>query len=209
MASNNEEVSYNGLTIERGKRHPRIVDEDGEVVFKTTNLKDARKYLKLLEERDRYEQLLDSRGIAPHRIYLLALDEEKRGRVNREDLPAHEVVIVAKTDTGALVVRRLEDGKEEIVDPEEIEPIEGGQYLKAADVQEQLLHVVMRFDPADEEQPAHVALFRDEELAEEIAEYWFEEIDEYPPEEYEASVEHSNEEERTDLIYTAEIVVEE
>gem|GEM_PF-1556282 len=208
VASNNEQMSYDGLTIERGKRHTKIVDEDGEVVFKTTSLKDARQYLELLEERDRYEKLLDSRGIAPHRIYLLAADEEKRGRAIQEGLAAHEVVIMAKTDHNALVIRHLDDGKEEIVDPEELEPIEGGSYLRASDVQDEVLHVLMRFDPGHEDKPAHVALFRDEEMAEEIGEFWWEEIEDLPPEEYEASSEHSNEEERSDIIYTAEIVVE-
>ena len=209
VASNNDEqMSYDGLTIDRGKRHTKIVDEDGEVVFKTTNLKDARQYLELLEERDRYEQLLESRGIAPHRIYLLAADEEKRGRVNQEELPAHEVVIVAKTDDGGLVVRHLDSGKEEIVDAEEIEPIEGGSYLRASEVQDEILHVLVRFDPNHEDYPAHVRVFRDEEMAEEIGDYWWDEVEDLPPDEYEASNEHSDEEERSDRIYLAEIVVE-
>lgn len=208
MSPKKDRKSYDGLTIERDKRHAKIVDEEGEVTFKTTNIGDAERYLELLEERDRLKQLLESRGIAPHRIYLLAADEEKRGRVNQEELPAHEVVIIAKTDDGGLVVRHLDDGKEEIVDPEELEPIEGGSYLRASDVQDEVLHALIRFDPADEEQPAHVALFRSEEMCEEIGDYWWDTHDEYPGEEYEASLDHSDEEETSVLVYTAEIIVE-
>ena len=204
MASKKERMSYNGLTIERGKRHSKIVDEKGEVAFRTTNLRDARKYLRLLKERDNLEKLLESRGIAPHRIYLLAADEEKRGRVNQEELAAHEVVIIAKTDDGGLVVRHLEDGREEIVDPEELEPIEGGSYLRASEVQDQILHVVVRFNREDEEEGAHVAVHRSEDMAEEIAEYWAEET-ELPGSEYEASLESS---ENGIMLYIAESIVE-
>ena len=95
-----QEKSYGGLAIKRGKRHCKIVDTNNknEVIFRTTNLRDAEHYLDLIEERDRLQTLLDARGIAPHRIYLLALDETKRGRVNAEKVPAAEVVIVAKAD---------------------------------------------------------------------------------------------------------------
>lgn len=204
MSSKKERMSYNGLTIERGKRHSKIVDDEGEVVFRTTNLRDARKYLKLLKERDGLQQLLESRGIAPHRIYLLAADEEKRGRVNAEELPAKEVVIVAKSEDGGLVVRDLEDGSEEIVDPEELEAIEGGSYLRASEVRDEIIHAVVRFNRENEEEGAHVALFRNEDLAEEIADYW--EVAEEPPGgEYSASLQTS---EGDVAIYLAEIIVE-
>ena len=208
MASKKERMSYDGLTIEKGKRHSKIVDEDGEVAFRTTNLRDARKYLRLLKERDQLQQLLESRGIAPHRIYLLAADEEKRGKVNLEGAPASEVVIVAKTDDGGLVVRHLEDGKEEIVDPEELEPIEGGSYLRASEVQDETMHVLMRvqrvYDEEGEQTKAHVALYRSEEMADEVADFWEGDV-EFPGSEYEASLESS---ERDVLVYRADIIVE-
>ena len=203
MASKKKRMSYKGLTIERGKRHCKIVDEEGEVAFRTTNLRDARKYLRLLKDRDRLETLLESRGIAPHRIYLLAADEEKRGRVNLDGVPAIEVVIVAKSEDGGIVVRHLEDGKEEIVDIEEIEAIEGGPYLRASEVQDEVMHVVMRFNRESEE-GAHVAVFRTENTAEDIADFW-ESAEEPPGTEYAASMETS---EGDALIYRASVIIE-
>ena len=200
--SKKKRMTYKGLTIERGKRHCKIVDEDNEIVFRTTNLRDARKYLKLLKERDRLQSLLDSRGIAPHRIYLLAADEEKRGRVNLDAVPAKEVVIVAKSEDGGLVVRHLADGKEEIVDPEEIEPIEGGPYLRASEVQDEIMHVVMRFNRESEN--AHVALFRSGDGAQEIVDEW--KVAEEPPgSEYEAFVDTA---EGDFVMFRAEVIVE-
>ncbi len=209
MASKKERMSYDGLTIEKGKRHTKIVDEEGEVAFRTTNLRDARKYLRLRKERDQLQQLLESRGIAPHRIYLLAADEEKRGLVNLEGVPAKEVVIVAKSSDSGLVVRHLEDGKEEIVDPEELEAIEGGSYLRASEVNEETMHVLMRvqryFDDEGEEQTdAHVALYRSEEMADEVADFW-EGDEESPGTEYKASLETD---ERDILVYRADVIVE-
>ncbi len=205
MASNKERMSYGGLTIERGKRHSKIVDEDGEVVFRTTNLRDARKYLRLLQERDELQQLLEARGIAPHRIYLLAADEEKRGKVNREGVPAREVVIIAKTDDGGLVVRDLESGREEIVDPEELEPIEGGSYLRASDVQDEVMYVLFRYRRVNqEEEEAHVRLFRSAASAEEYADYWEAEI-EAPESEYEARLDSD---ENDVKIYRADVIVD-
>ncbi len=208
MASKKERMSYDGLTIEKGKRHSKIVDEEGEVAFRTTNLRDARKYLRLLKERDQLQQLLESRGIAPHRIYLLAADEDKRGQVNLKGVPAKEVVIVAKTDGGGLVVRHLEDGKEEIVDAEELEAIEGGSYLRASEVQDETMHVLMRvqrvYDEEGEDTIAHVALYRSEEMADEVADFWEGDV-EFPGSEYEASLETD---ERDVLVYRADIIVE-
>lgn len=202
MASKKKRMSYKGLTIERGKRHCKILDEEGNVFFRTTNLKDARQFLRLLKERDRLETLLESRGIAPHRIYLLAADEEKRGRVNLEGLPAIEVVIVAKSEDGGLVVRHLEDGKEEIVDPEELEAIEGGPYLRASEVQDEIMHVVLRFNR--EAEGAHVAVYRTEESAKELSDYWLT-AEEPPGSEYEAQVDSA---EGDALLFRAEVIVE-
>ena len=208
VSDDTERMSYSGLTIEKGKRHSKIVDDSGEVVFRTTNLRDARKYLKLLKERDQLQQLLESRGIAPHRIYLLAADEEQRGKVNAKGVPAKEVVIVAKTDDGGLVVRHLGDGKEEIVDPEELESIEGGSYLRASEVQDETMHVLMRvqrvFEEDGEETKTHVALFRTAEMANEVAGFWEGDV-EMPGSEYEASQESG---ERDVLVFRADIIVE-
>lgn len=177
-------MSKKGLKIEKGKRHCKIVDRDGEVVFRTTNLRDAEHYLELVEEVERCEQLLDSRGMAPHRIYLLAHDEDKRGRANLEKAPASEVVIVAKADDG-LVVRHLSDGREEIVDIEEIEPIEGGSYLQASDITDEAVHVVMRYDR--ESEAVHVAAFKEADSAQDIVDFWTK-LEEAPGSEYNASV---------------------
>ena len=85
-----QEKSYGGLAIKRGKRHCKIVDTNNknEVVFRTTNLRDAEHYLDLIEERDRLQTLLDARGIAPHRIYLLALDETIVHPISQQVHPA-------------------------------------------------------------------------------------------------------------------------
>lgn len=190
MSENSTEnkLSYKNLTIERGARHCRILDESGETVFRTTNLRDAQHYLSLIEENDRLLRLLDSRGMAPHRIYLLAADEDKRGRVNFENVPAKEVVIVAKADNEAVVVRHLEDGKEEIVDLEEIEPIEGGSYLQASEVQDEVVHVILRYDRDSE--IAQVAVYRTGDNASELATEW-QSGEEAPGSEYMLSLVHS------------------
>ena len=195
-------MSYKGLTIERGKRHCKIVDENGDVAFRTTNLKDARRFLGLMKDRDRLEKLLESRGIAPHRIYLLAADEENRGKVNQEGVPAKEVVIVAKSEDGGLVVRHLDDGREEIVDPEEIEAIEGGPYLRASEVQDEVMHVVMRVNRENE--GAHVAILRTSDSAQDLIEEW-KNAEEAPGTEYEAIVDTA---EGDHVIFRAEVIVE-
>lgn len=202
----NEEVnekSYRGLLIKRGKRHCKIVDttKDDEVVFRTTNLRDAEDYLGLIEERDRLLTLLEARGVAPHRIYLLAMDESKRGRVNLEQVAASEVVIVAKADDGAVVVRHLNDGREEIVDLEELEPIDGGSYLQGPDVTDESVHVIIRYDREGES--TSVIAFRDGSLADEAVANWSGE--EHPGSEYAASVAVA---EGDVLIYRAEVSLE-
>lgn len=202
VTSNKKRMSYKGLTIEKGPRHCKIVDEDGDVAFRTTNLKDARKFLSLMKERDRLERLLESRGIAPHRIYLLAADEDMRGKVNSEGAAAKEVVIVAKSEDGGLVVRHLGDGREEIVDPEEIESIEGGPYLRASDVQDEVMHVILRFNRENE--GAHVAVFRTPDSAGDLVEEW-KSAEESPGTEYEATVDTA---EGDAVIFRAEVIVE-
>lgn len=181
-------LSYKDLTIERGARHCKILDGEGETVFRTTNLRDAQHYLSMIEENDRLLRLLDARGMAPHRIYLLAADEDKRGRVNFEDIPAKEVVIVAKAENDSVVVRHLDDGKEEIVDLEEIEPIEGGSYLQASEVQDEVVHVMLRYDRDTE--VAQVAVYRAADNAADMALEW-QSGEEAPGSEYMLSLVHS------------------
>lgn len=180
-------MSKDDLSIEKGSRHCKIIDGDGEVVFRTTNLRDANHYLDLRAENQRLLKLLESRGMAPHRIYLLAADEKHRGRANIENAPAREVVIVAKADD-AVVVRDLNNGKEEIVDLEEIEPIEGGSYLQATEVSDETLNVVVRYDK--EVESAYVAVFQDPSIAEDVVGAWSSE--ETPDEEYAAVIKVQN-----------------
>lgn len=197
-----EEKSYKGLTIDRGSRHCKIVDEEGEVVFRTTNLRDAETYLDMIEENDRLHRLLEARGIAPHRIYLLGADHDHRGKVNAGGHPATEVVIVAKADDESVVVRHLDDGREEIVDLMEIEPIEGGSYLQASDITDETVHVVVRYDREGE--AVSVSALRTAEKAEELVEDWAE-ADEAPGSEY-SSVLYETE---GDIqLYRAEVSVE-
>lgn len=195
---------YKGLSIDRGSRHCKIVDEEEEVVFRTTNLRDAEAYLDLVEENDRLHRLLEARGIAPHRIYLLAAEEEHRGKVNDEGHPAHEVVIVAKADNESVVVRYLEDGREAIVDLDEIEAIEGGSYLQASDITDETVHVVVRFDRGREEDATSISAWKTAEKADDIVEDWAE-MDEPPGDEY-TGVLYETEGEL--LIYRAEVSVE-
>ena len=171
-ALHDEEIgkSYRGLTILRGKRHCKIINEQKEVVFRTTNLRDAEAYLELMEENDRLQRLLDSRGIAPHRIYLLPRDEAQRGRVQMDErVPSSEVVIVAKAED-SVVVRHLEDGREEIVELDELEPIEGGSYLQGPEVTDETVHVLLRFDR--ETESAHMIAFRTAEQLETVLADW-------------------------------------
>lgn len=210
------DTTRQGLYIESGSRHYKIMDAEDEIVFRTTNKRDAEKYLDLVEENQRMRRLLRARGIAPHRIYLLSEDEEHRGEAASGKHLANEVVIVAKADdANAVVVRRLEDGREEIVDLEEIEPIRGGAYLQASDMTEALAHVVARipkdFDPEaedDEQELASVAAARQDERAEQIVDDWMnlEEDDQHPDERYDAAL---SEETEDALIFRAEVTIEE
>ena len=190
-----------GLRIEKGKRHCKIVDADSEVVFRTTNLRDAEHYLELREENDRLQHLLETRGMAPHRIYLLAVDEDKRGRANLEKAPASEVVIVAKAEDG-VVIRHLADGREEIVDLEEIEPIEGGSYLQASEILDESVNVVVRYDRENES--VAVAAFHDPDNASNLFSSWTR-AEEPPGTEYGASLDHA---EGDVLIFRAEASID-
>lgn len=180
-------MTKKGLQIDKGKRHCKIVDAEGEVVFRTTNMRDAEHYLELVEANERLSHLLESQGMAPHRIYLLAIEEEQRGRANLEKAAASEVVIIAKADDG-VVVRHLHDGHEEIVDLEEIEPIEGGSYLQASEIRDETVRVVMRYDRGKE--TAHVAAFWEQDDADDLYSHWTKSEDP-PGDEYAASIAQS------------------
>lgn len=194
-------MSKLGLDIEKGARHCKITDESGEVVFRTTNVRDAEHYVQLVEEVERLQRLLEARGMAPHRIYLLAADEDKRGRVNLENVPANEVVIVAKADDG-VVVRHLADGREEIVDLDELEPIEGGSYLQASEITDESVHVVIRLER--ESESASVAVFHSKEKADTFATEWTR-SEETPGSEYGAVLSYA---EGDILVYKAEASLE-
>lgn len=203
MSSEKEErLYYKGMVIERGARHCKIIDENDNTLFRTTNVRDAQAYLDLIEENERLRRLIDSRGMAPHRIYLLAADEDKRGRVHSEHVPAKEVVIVAKADDDAVVVRHLADGREEIVDLEELEPIEGGSYLQASEVSAEPVHVVLRYDR--EAETASLAVFRAADNAEEQYHEWTH-SEEGPGTEYFATLTYS---EGDVLVYRMETAIE-
>jgi hypothetical protein len=206
--------TYKGLSIESGSRHYRIEDEEGEVVFRTTNQRDAETYLELKEKVDRQQRLLKARGIAPHRIYLLADEEDKRGHGVDDRYLASEVVIVAKADDEeAVVVRHLEDGKEEIVDLAELEPIRGGVYLQASQMQEQVVQIISRvprnLDPGEDEDVESVSITAttDEDSAETIVDDWLNlEDDEEPESDFTAVLAEATEDE---LIFRAEADVTE
>lgn len=147
------------LTIIKGARHCRIVDADNEIVFRTTNLRDAEKYLELVEENRRLQHLLEARGVAPHRIYWLDGDESH-----------DEVVIVAKSDTDSVVVRHLHDGHEEVVDLDDVIPVADVDYFIGAEAPMEIIHVSVRYD-RDAEQ-ALVRVHRSPEAARNVELYW-------------------------------------
>lgn len=208
------EDDFDDLSIESGSRHYRIKNDDDEIVFRTTNQRDAETYLDLVEENQRLRRLLEARGIAPHRIYLLSEDEEHRGQASSGKYLANEVVIVAKADDDeAVVVRHLEDGNEEIVDLEELEPIQGGVYLQATEMAETTAHVIARFprefDPEEEEDPdtVEVAAASDEEIAEQVVDDWLNlEEDQEPESKFTAVLAEETEEH---LIFRAEAELQE
>jgi hypothetical protein len=199
--------TYKGFSIDKGSRHCKIKDEEDEVVFRTTNLRDAEKYLDLIEEKDRLERLLEARGVAPHRIYYLDKDVAKTGAIESEQMDEpKEVVIVAKADHGSVVVRHLQDGTEQIVDLEDLEPIQGGSYLQPSGVNMPSVHVVVRDSPKSEE-PMSISAFAGPEPAEDRADDWLEmEETEDPEEKYRSVV--REEEERQVKVYRSEVTVE-
>ncbi|MFB6263020.1 MAG: hypothetical protein ABEL76_05265 [Bradymonadaceae bacterium] len=208
------EEDFDDLSIESGSRHYRIKNDEDEIVFRTTNQRDAETYLDLVEENQRLQRLLEARGVAPHRIYLLSEEEEHRGEASSGKYLADEVVIVAKADDEeAVVVRHLESGKEEIVDLEELEPIQGGVYLQATEMADTTAHVVVRFprefDPEDEEDPetVEVAAAADEEVAEQIVDDWLNLEDDQEPESKFTAVLAENTEDH--LIFRAEADLQE
>lgn len=162
------------LVIERGARHCKILDNTGACVFRTTNLRDAEIFLGLIEEKERLEKLLLSRGMAPHRIYLLPVDENERNHRPTENSVVYEVVIIAKAEDG-VVVRHLDSGREEIIDLEEIHPIDGGSYLQASDALEKKVHVVVKVDA--ENGSANIAVFSEANTAKRALGGWVEGAD--------------------------------
>ncbi len=181
-------MTRDGLVIERGARHCKILDQNGACIFRTTNLRDAETFLGLISETERLEKLLLSKGMAPHRIYLLPVDENNRLQRPTEETIVHEVVIIAKAEDG-VVIRHLETGCEEIVDLEEIHPIDGGSYLQASDVLEKTISVILKVDP--ESDSAHIAAFSDQKEAKEVLGGWTE-GQEIPEGEYTAALTHSD-----------------
>lgn len=135
MATVEIETQLKDLKIHKGARHCRIVDSDGEVIFRTTNLRDAEAYIELLEENRRLHRLIESRGVAPHRIYQLDGGD-----------PADEIVIVAKGSADSVVVRHLSDGREELVDLDDVMPLEDVDYFISSDAPVEMVHVTMRLD---------------------------------------------------------------
>jgi hypothetical protein len=147
------------LKIIKGARHCRIVDDSDEIVFRTTNLRDAEAFLRLVEENRRLHRLLEARGIAPHRIYLLENSDS-----------SDEVVIVAKAGPDAVVVRHLDDGREEGVDLDEIKDLPEADYFFASEKPLETIHVSVRFDP--EVEGALISAHRSQEGARATRDVW-------------------------------------
>ncbi|MEL6178465.1 MAG: hypothetical protein AAFS10_05905 [Myxococcota bacterium] len=129
------ETQLKDLKIHKGARHCRIVNAEGEVIFRTTNLRDAETYVSLLEENRRLHRLIEARGVAPHRIYQLDGTD-----------PTDEIVIVAKGSADSVVVRHLSDGREELVDLDDVMPLEDVDYFVSSEAPVELVHVTLRFD---------------------------------------------------------------
>jgi hypothetical protein len=152
-------VSLSDLKIIKGARHCRIVNLDDEIVFRTTNLRDAEAYLGLVEENRRLQHLMDSRGIAPHRIYLL-----ENGDKN------DEVVIVAKAGSETVIVRHLTDSREEVVDLDEVLPIPEADYFIGSEKPQQEVSVSVRIDQDTE--MATLRIHANPEDARRVREAW-------------------------------------
>lgn len=147
------------LQIIKGARHCRIVDDTEDIVFRTTNLRDAETFLRLVEENRRMHRLLEARGIAPHRIYLLEGSDA-----------SDEVVIVAKAGPDAVVVRHLDDGREESVELDEIKDLPEADYFFASEKPMETIHVSVRFDP--EIEGAMISAHRSQESARSLRDVW-------------------------------------
>ncbi len=128
-------VNLKDLKIIKGARHCRIVNDKGEILFRTTNLRDAEAYLSLVEENRRLQHLLEARGIAPHKIYLLDGGD-----------PEDEIVIVGKASNEAVVVRHLRNGEEELVELDEVMPIPEADYFTSTEDTVEEVNVSIRID---------------------------------------------------------------
>ena len=111
------------------------------------------------------------------------------------------MVIVAKADDG-VVVRHLSEGREEIVDLDELEPIEGGAYLQASEIVEETVNLVVRVDREDES--ASVAAFRSIDEVDTVLNDWVR-SEEQPGSEYTAVLTHA---EGDVFIFRAEALLE-
>jgi len=138
-SSEESNLRLKDLKIDKGARHVRILDEDGETVFRTTNVRDAERFLELVEENRRLHHLLEARGIAPHRIYRVDGDEHRQ-----------EVAIVAKHGADSVVVRNLADGREDIVDLEDVLPIADVDYHIGSEAPVETVHISVRVDRENE-----------------------------------------------------------
>ena len=152
-------IALKDLKIIKGARHCRIINEKGETVFRTTNQRDAEAYLMLVEENRRLHGLLESRGIAPHRIYLL-----EHGEAN------DEVVIVAKASSDTVVVRHLIDGGEEVVDLDDVKPIPEADYFIGTEKPKEEVQVSVRIDQDNE--TAEIQVHRGNDSARSLRESW-------------------------------------
>jgi hypothetical protein len=147
------------LKIVKGARHCRIIDEDDNTVFRTTNQRDAEAYLRLVEENRRLHRLLEARGVAPHRIYLLEQGESPI-----------EVVIVAKASPDTVVVRHLQDGREEIVDLDDVRDLPEADYFSGSEIPRETVHVSVRLDT--ESEMVMIAAHRSGDSARDLRETW-------------------------------------
>ena len=152
-------VSLSDLKIIKGARHCRIVNTEGDIIFRTTNLRDAEAYLSLVEENRRLHHLMEARGIAPHRIYLLEHGESD-----------DEIVIVAKAGVDSVVIRHLNDGREEVVDLDDVMPIPEADYFTGSDRPVEEVVVSIRIDQDTE--AAAIRVHRSSDEARGIRESW-------------------------------------
>ncbi len=120
-------------------------------------MKDA-DYNKLVEENRRLHKLLEARSIAPHRIYAL------------EGEGPNEFVIVAKAGDSTVVVRNLQDGREQIVELDEILETPEADYLLGAEKPVETVHVSIRLDR--ETDGAQILIHRNADSARVARDVW-------------------------------------